>query len=110
MIFLKLLHNIYISLITFIICAFFFCYALFNYELSSVSNDYKKENVTIEQGSIKMIGDKLYKEKFTKFINRQLFKEDVVIYVPRIKKYIQSGKALKNAFSLLSNEVILLQF
>ena len=60
---MKIFNNIYLSLITFFICTLIFVISLYNFELASVNNDKSTKEITIEQGSIKSIAEKLYNEK-----------------------------------------------
>ena len=59
---MKLLHNIHIAIIAFLVSFVVFGFALFEYQLSKVSNDTTKKEITIEQGSITKIAKTLHKE------------------------------------------------
>ena len=69
---MKFYHNIYIAIIILIISIIIFISTLFNFELSKVSNDKKLKTITIEQGSISSIANKLYDSNLIR--NKTAFK------------------------------------
>lgn len=70
--FKNIIHNIFIAIILFICSIAIFCFALFNYELSSVSSDKTLKEVIIEPGTINDIANTLYDEGLIK--NKLAFK------------------------------------
>ena len=59
---MKILHNIYIAIITFIICLGVFLFALFQFQLSGVSSNSSLKEVSIGQGSVGQVAETLYKK------------------------------------------------
>ena len=63
---MKLIHNIYIAILVFLLSIAIFAFAIFEYNLGKVSNDKTLKEITIERGSISSIANTLYKEKLIK--------------------------------------------
>ncbi len=59
---MKIFHNIYIAILTFLISIGIFTFVLFEHELSAVSNEKSLKEVIIKQGSISSIAETLKKE------------------------------------------------
>ena len=69
---MKILNNIVISVIILILSLIFFLFSLFEFNLSSISNDDTLKEIVIEPGSIEMIADTLYENNLIR--NKFVFK------------------------------------
>ncbi len=63
---MKVLHNIYIAIIVFILSIFFLFFTIFELQLSRVSRDKTVQEVVIERGSIEKVAKTLYDKKLIK--------------------------------------------
>ena len=68
----KAIHNIYIACLILVCSIVIFCFALFHYGLSSVSNNKTLKEIEIKPGSISTIANTLYDEGLIK--NKTIFK------------------------------------
>ena len=57
---MKILHNIYIAVIVFLLCLFLFGWSIFRYEMSAPSDDSEKRVVEIKPGGVESIAETLY--------------------------------------------------